>query len=243
MTKEDFEIIIFESFDHLPSLQAYFEGKRNIFARTRGDFSSGLRSAFDGLNSEANMTDYDRTVYILNGEAIEEIPNDRKQMEFLRNKPRLITHPYKKAIDLLQRTNGRIIGILTKERLESLWPVLEVYLKFLEKIPELTDCTPEQNQEKSEQHEAYIDKILNGMFQLNEVQLATLKQNLIGMDSYIGLTYVGTKTSLEKQLKQLRMAGVDRKEIARVFEKKVRWCKTSHSIALNLDYNTIYKKI
>ena len=97
---------------------------------------------------------------------------------------------------------------------------------------------------QAESDKLEIDSILNNMFKLADFELKTLKANLTsGGRTNMQLTYIGTKAQLWIELGKLRNAGIDRKEIARVFSEYCRWTKTITSPFVTLDPDEIYKKM
>lgn len=98
--------------------------------------------------------------------------------------------------------------------------------------------------ERDNQQSTIVDNILKDMFNLSNPELENLKLNLMNNGRhYVSLTYIGSKTKLWKDLAKLRSAGVDRKEIARVFSDYCMWKKSTASQTINLDPGEIYKKI
>jgi hypothetical protein len=106
----------------------------------------------------------------------------------------------------------------------------------------LNDVLPKENQNEIGLS-TNIDDILNKMFTLTDSQLTTLKKNLSGNFSYIGLTYIGKKISLWNDLAKLLTAGIDRKFIARVFSEYCKWQSSQVSESKTLNINEIYRKI
>ena len=95
MTDEAFDLIIYGSFNYPGTSEAYFEGKRESFECTRGNFDIGIRAAFNRLKDELNSKDYDRTVYRMSsGEIIDVKLDDRKQSADLEGRYKKIEHPY-----------------------------------------------------------------------------------------------------------------------------------------------------
>jgi len=58
MTKQDFDLILIESFVHV-SKQSYFNGKREEYKCYVDEYCTGLKDSFDRLNDEVNKPDYE----------------------------------------------------------------------------------------------------------------------------------------------------------------------------------------
>jgi hypothetical protein len=115
---------------------------------------------------------------------------------------------------------------------------------FLQNIICLLEENKQTNNYNSiQQKDNPVDNILNSMFDLEDFQLKTLKSNLNGGRQYISLTYIGTKARLWIDLGKLLSAGIDRKEITRVFSEYCYWQKSTSSPSVKLKDADIYKKI
>jgi hypothetical protein len=132
-----------------------------------------------------------------------------------------------------------------RKRLKGLLKMVQAQLrgKLIEEKNVQAIAEPESKDEPVAP--ASIDDILNSMFSINDIELKVLKGNLEGKSDYLSLVYVGTKTKLFAQLRNLRVEGkIDRKEIANVFSKCVKWNKTHHNTtAKSLGRDEIYNKI
>jgi len=137
MTQNDFEFIIYESFDHLATPKTYFESKRKDCIPS--EYRFGLFMAFEGLKSQLDLTDYNRVLLtMINGETFDYKLSDEKthseQLEFIINKggeTGKISFPYKLIFDLRQRTNGLFDGILKAAHIEILSSILDTYFAYL----------------------------------------------------------------------------------------------------------------
>lgn len=173
MKKEDYEFVIFKSFDYLPTLQTYLESERNCFELTRGDFACGLKKAFERIKHEVNVKDYKREAIIIEGETIEIKPNDIKQkkiIEGLKYK-HYVSPPWLETIDLNRRTNGELSGIVTADLMETLWPYLNNYLQLVNSgsgTPRAIIPPQQKDKAVEEKEDLTIDQINSEQIQKNK---------------------------------------------------------------------------
>lgn len=140
MTKQDFDLILIESFVH-STKQSYFNGKREEYRCDVDEYCTGLKESFKRLNDEVIITNPFRCVITKpNGEELfATLRNDVKvgyddedepDNEFLRYAGMgKLSFPFKNSIDLRQATNGKFNFQLTAEMMEELWVDLEKYLQ------------------------------------------------------------------------------------------------------------------
>ena len=123
-------------------------------------------------------------------------------------------------------------------------PTLETTVKELIRLLEALRAKKEST-DKIEAEGNDVDDLLNAMFNLNDIELETLKKNLAGESESnpIHLIYVGRIGALYEMLQNLRKAGIGRNEILRVFTKCVRWKRSHTSPSEELTRERLYKKI
>ncbi len=131
MTQQDFLMIIYESFDHLVTPQSFFESKRGNCLPD--EYFDGLSMAFNQINHEVNTIDRFRGELILSDGSGGEWDIDKsdghhgEQISELQKMGK-VTYPYKNTIDVRQRSEGGLSGLLTAQHMEHLAPLLMAYL-------------------------------------------------------------------------------------------------------------------
>lgn len=110
----------------------------------------------------------------------------------------------------------------------------------------INDYQPTQPQPTPHQTESNdIEEVLRDIFKdINTEDISKLKDNLLRGHShrFWNVFYKGTKRALWYKLGLLRDAGINRNDIARVFDE-IHWQKVPFGASVKLDYNEIYTKI
>jgi hypothetical protein len=103
---------------------------------------------------------------------------------------------------------------------------------------------PDKDSDQLQNNIRLIDEAIEKMFpSISDAEKTRLKDNLEKKKSlYLSLDYIGTKKNLWKYLKQIRINGIDRNEIARVFSTYCKWKLTNISQPNELKYDEIYRK-
>jgi hypothetical protein len=118
-------------------------------------------------------------------------------------------------------------------------------LNLQQRIEKLVDSLGSiENSDQLKNDIRLIDEAIKKIFpSISDVEITRLKDNLENNQSnYISLTYIGKKNKLWKHLKEIRINGIDRNEIASVFSTYCKWKQTPISQPNELKYDEIYKK-
>jgi len=148
MAKNDFDLIIIESFRH-DQKQTFFKNKRKEFKCIPADYISGLMESFKRLNAETHLTDRTRCVITKsNGDEFtakiksdevevgyadeDETDKDNetawsKEVAFYGTMGK-VSFPFKNDIHI---NRPEFSGTLTAEMMENLWPDLQLYLQSI----------------------------------------------------------------------------------------------------------------
>ena len=133
MTKQDFDLILIESFMH-ETKQSYFKSKRKEFDCLPDEYQAGLLDAFQRLIEETNKKDYSKAIVIMpDGEEREyqvSTQNHSERILYL-NTIGKVSFPFKKLLNNYEYTNGKFQGSLSTGSISELWPELHKYLQSI----------------------------------------------------------------------------------------------------------------
>ena len=144
-----------------------------------------------------------------------------------------------RRIETLVLNRISLLNHRTLKGVQSLETTVNELVFLLEALRAKKESTDKIEDERND-----LDDLLNAMFDLNDIQMETLKKNLEGENNFISLTYVGRIGKLREMLRNLRSTGIDRKDILRVFTNYIRFKPNHTSSSEKLTIERLdYKKI